>query len=74
MNKTDDRINIEPNNIINSKNPIVNNYRYEWCESFDVKIIINNRNLFIYYYNLKFVCGLGGTQTRTLRKVYHFIK
>ena len=47
LNKTDDRINIELNNIINSKNPMVNNDGYEWCESLDGKIIINNRN-FVY--------------------------
>ena len=40
LNKTDDRINIELNNIINNINPIVNNDGYEWCESFDGKIII----------------------------------
>ena len=74
MNKTNDIINIELNNVINSKNPMVNNDSYECCKSFDGKIIINNRNFFIYYYNLKFVCGLGGAQTRTLREVYHFIK
>lgn len=69
--KTDDRINMETNEIINKKNPIVNNDGYEWSENFDGKIIKNNN---IYYFNLKFVCDSGGAQTRTLREVYHFIK
>lgn len=69
--KTDDRINMETNEIINKKNPIVNNDGYEWSENFDGKIIKNNNT---YYFNLKFVCDSGGSQTRTLREVYHFIK
>jgi non-homologous end joining protein Ku len=59
--KTDDRINIESNEIINKKNPMINNDGYEWTENFDGKIIKNNN---IYYFNLKFVCDNGGAQTR----------
>ena len=44
---------------------------HEWSENFDGKII-NRSNIF--YFNLKFVCDCGGSQTRTLREVYHFIK
>lgn len=69
--KTDDRINMETNEIINKKNPMINNDGYEWSENFDGKIIKNNNT---YYFNLKFVCDNGGAQTRTLREVYHFIK
>ena len=46
--KTDDRINIESNEIINKKNPMINNDGYEWTENFDGKIIKNNN---IYYFN-----------------------
>lgn len=70
MNKTDDRINIENNEIINKRYPMINNDGYEWTENFDCKVIKNNN---IYYFNLKFVCDIGGAQTRTLREVYHFI-
>ena len=28
----------------------------------------------IFYFNLKFICGAGGAQTRSLREVYHFIR
>ena len=71
LNKTDDRINIETNEIVNNKNPMINNDGYEWTENFDGKIIKNNKNI---YFNLKFVCDRGGAQTRSLREVYHFIK
>ena len=69
--KTDDRINMETNEIINKKHPMKNNDVYEWSENFDRFLLINNSK---YYFNLKFVCDSGGTQTRTLREVYHFIK
>ena len=69
--KTDDRINMETNDIINKKNPMIKDDGYEWSENFDGKILKNNN---IYYFNLKFVCDAGGAQTRTLREVYHFIK
>ena len=62
---------METNEIINKKNPMINNNGYEWSENFDGKVIKNNN---IYYFNLKFVCDSGGSQTRTLREVYHFIK
>ena len=71
LNKTNDRINTETNNIIDNRNPLVNSDGYEWTENFDGKII---KNEIIYYFNLKFVCDSGGSQTRSLREVYHFIK
>ena len=69
--KTDDRINMETNEIISKKNPMINNDGYEWSENFDGLLIKNNNK---YYFNLKFVCDSGGAQTRTLRELYHFIK
>ena len=69
--KTNDRINIENYEIIDKRNPIVNKDGYEWSENFDGKLIKNNN---IYYFNFKFVCDSGGSQTRTLREVYHFVK
>ena len=51
--KTNDRINIETNQIISNKNPMINNDGYEWTENFDGLIIKNNNK---YYFNLKFVC------------------
>ncbi len=71
LNKTNGRINTETNNIVDNRNPLVNNDGYEWTENFDGKII---KNEIIYYFNLKFICDFGGSQTRSLREVYHFIK
>ena len=71
LNKTDERINMESNEIICKKNPMVNDNGYEWTENFDGKISIDDTT---YYFNLKFVCDSGGAQTRTLREVYNFIR
>ena len=69
--KTDDRINIENNEIISCKNPMIHANGYEWTENFDSLLNKNNNK---YYFNLKFVCDSGGAQTRTLKLVYDFIK
>jgi len=68
--KTNDRINIETNDIVSMTSPMSSADGYEWSENFDGKIIIDNNT---FYFNLKFVCDAGGAQTRTLREVYHFI-
>jgi hypothetical protein len=68
--RTFDRINISDYSIKHNPNPMVNNCGYEWTEDFDGKLNIDNKQI---YFNLKFVCGKGGSQTRTLREVYHFI-
>jgi hypothetical protein len=70
LQKTDDRINMETNEVISRKNPMINCDGYEWSENFDGLLVKNNK----YYFNLKFVCDSGGAQTRTLREVYHFIR
>jgi len=44
---------------------------FDWSEDFDGLQIHNNNKL---YYNLKFVCGRGGAQTRTLKDVSSFIE
>ena len=69
--KTDERINLETNKIetINKIYNIENGFDY--TENFDGKIILKNITI---YFNLKFICDRGGSQTRSLREVYHFIK
>ena len=69
---TKERINKEKSKIeiINNKLTNLNN-RFEYTENFDAKLINNNKTC---YFNLKFVCGEGGSQNRTLELVYHFIK
>ena len=71
LSKTNDRINMETKKIISKRTPMIYNDGYEYSENFDGLNIKNNNK---YYFNLKFVCDKGGTQTRTLRETYHFIK
>ncbi|ARF10357.1 hypothetical protein Hokovirus_1_236 [Hokovirus HKV1] len=71
MSKTNDRMNTETYCLLNNRNIINNPDGYEWTENFDGKIQKSNN---IFYFNLKFVCDKGGSQTRTLREVYYFIK
>ena len=68
-NKTNDRFNMETNDIINKKIVMKDKNGFEFTEDFDGKVINNNT----IYFNLKFCCDAGGAQTRTLREVYHFI-
>ena len=70
LDKTYDRINMDTCEIISNKCPMKNDDGFEWTEDFDGKIINNN----IFYFNLKFICDIGGSQTRTLCNVYNFIK
>ena len=70
-NKTDMRINTETNTLQNPKNPIKLDNGFELTETFDgLQTVKTNIKLM---YNLKFVCSDGGSQTRSLREVYHFI-
>jgi hypothetical protein len=73
LSKTNDRINMETNEIINNKNPMSYDNGYEWTENFDGKLYDSSQDRTTYF-NLKFVCDNGGAQTRTLREVYSFIK
>lgn len=64
------RLNMLTLELTYKKHPMKDDDGFEWTEDFD--------GLFEYqsckfYINLKFVCGDGGAQTRTLREVYHFI-
>jgi hypothetical protein len=70
ISKTDDRINIKTKEIIDYRTPLVNVDGFEWSEKFDGKVIDDGD---IYYFNFKFICDTGGTQTRSLRETYQFI-
>ena len=69
--KTPIRINMLDNKFVNIRNPLQHINGFEYTENFDGIQKINDCTL---YYNLKFVCDIGGAQTRSLREVYHFIK
>lgn len=69
--KTNDRIKISEKIIKSNSNPHKKNDGYDWTENFDGKVKYDDNT---YYFNLKFVCDKGGSQTRTLQLVYLFIK
>lgn len=71
LKKTNERINLETNAIIDNSHPLSYRDGFEQTENFDRKLILNK---IPYYFNLKFVCGDGGAQNRTIRDVYNFIK
>ncbi len=70
ITKTNERINFENNSIVNVSNVFDSKNPFALTENFDCKIVIFDKE---YYFNLKFVVGCGGIQTRSLREVYHFI-
>ena len=69
-NKTYMRFNIDDLSFNDIKYPNILQNGYEYTENLDVYQFIKNKKL---YYNLKFICDKGGSQTRSLREVYHFI-
>ncbi len=71
IKKCNDRINAENNVIDCIPRPYIYENGYEYSENFDRKMVIGG---ITYYFNLKFVCGSGGAQTRTLKNVYDFVK
>jgi hypothetical protein len=71
LHKTNDRIYMKNMMIISKRDPMKDIDGFEWTEDFDGLINISDKKV---YFNLKFVCDAGGSQTRTIREVYHFIK
>ena len=69
--KTDERINMENMKIVKLNHPFTYENAFEYTENFDGLYKVKTNNI---YFNLKFICDKGGSQTRTLREVYHFIK
>jgi len=53
------------------KDPYNDEDGYEWTEDFDGYNLMKSNK---YYFNFKFVCDRGGSQTRTLKEVYSFVK
>lgn len=71
IKKTDLRFNTECMTLHNNKYPNVMTNGFEYTEDFDGYQYLNDKHV---YYNLKMVCDKGGSQTRTLREVYNFIR
>ena len=70
LSKTNCRINICSFELCFKPFPMKSDDGFEWTENFDGKQVIKNN---ILYYNLKMICDKGGSQTRSLREIYHFI-
>ncbi len=68
--KTNMRMNILTSEIKMVKNPLKQLDGFDWTEDFDGIAKKDGKTIYI---NLKFVCGAGGAQTRSLLEVYHFI-
>jgi hypothetical protein len=69
--KTNLRFNTETFAMSRKTRPLTHEDGFEWTEDFDGLIVADPRK---YYINLKMVSDDGGSQTRSLREVYHFIK
>jgi len=69
-NKSDYRLNILSNAMVEKKYPMKSIDGFEWTEDFDGFIPYKNNS---FYFNFKMICDAGGVQTRSLREVYHFV-
>ncbi len=69
--KTRVRINVQDYRMQTNPNPMKQVDGFDWTEDFDGYIKIQETEL---YFNFKMVCDAGGSQTRTLREVYHFVQ
>lgn len=72
LKNTNKRINTENYTIIIKKNISQDINSFMYTEDFDGEYLSKNNRL--YYFNLKFICGNGGAQTRSMRETFHFIK
>jgi hypothetical protein len=70
-NKTNERFNMEDMKLHTKSNPMKFENGFEWTEDFDGLIEYKDKK---FYFNLKIICESGGTQTRSLREVYMFVK
>ena len=69
--KSNSRLNTHTLVFMDKKFPMKNADGFDWTEDFDGFQEVGNLKL---YMNFKMICDRGGSQTRTLREVYHFIK
>jgi hypothetical protein len=71
IEKTTYRISTSTLELKKNPRPMINNDGFEWTEDFDGILTLNTHKML---FNFKIICDKGGSQTRTLREVYHFIK
>lgn len=71
LKNTNMRLHLETKELLYQKNPLALQDGFEYTEDFDTCLKAMN---YCFYFNLKFVCSVGGSQYRTLRETYHFIQ
>jgi hypothetical protein len=71
ISKSNKRFNFEKNIFIDCCKPNLKEDGFEYTENVDGYIKIKNID---FYFNFKMVCDKGGSQIRTLKEVYHYIK
>jgi hypothetical protein len=71
INRSNKRIHKLKECIVYENSPFNKKDGFEYTENFDGECMIESQTIL---FNLKFVCGSGGAQTRTLKQVYDFIK
>ena len=69
--KTNTRINLRTNQLVEISHPNKNDNGFDFSEDFDGSQTVNNSTVYI---NLKCIVGAGGAQTRSLREVYWFVQ
>lgn len=69
--KTNKRLFMIDYSMISICNPLKTEQGFEYTENFDAEFKIDDTYFLV---NFKFTCDQGGSQLRTLREVYHFIK
>lgn len=70
IKKTNLRLNVVDNKLDDISRPLTITNGFNYTEDFDG---IWKQNDKVFYLNMKMICDSGGSQTRTLREVYHFI-
>jgi hypothetical protein len=69
--KTNTRINLRTNQLVDIAHPNTKRDGFDYSEDFDGGQIFGEKKVFI---NLKCIVGKGGSQTRSLREVYHMME
>ena len=69
--KTNKRIDLEHMTLTKINTPLRKRDGFKYTEDFDGIIKISDKEI---YLNLKMICDSGGSQTRSIREVNHFIK
>lgn len=65
------RLHLTTKELVVEKSPLRHDDGFEHTEDFDGHLDLHGTSFF---FNLKFVCGEGGFQNRTMRETHHFVR